>query len=176
MPAALPPLVLDVEQKQELESILRRRTESAALVQRVRIILLAAAGHSHRRIGQEVSLKAEQVSVWRKRFEAGGMASLRDRTRSGRPPTMTMEQRRKICETACRKPPQHLSRWSISSLARYLKMPRNRIERALAEAHLHPHRLRTFTFSPDPNFGEKLLDVVALYMAAFGKCRGAVCG
>ena len=29
---------------------------------------------------------------------------------------------------------------------------------------LHPHRLRTFTVSPDPKFEEKLLDVVGLYM------------
>ena len=29
---------------------------------------------------------------------------------------------------------------------------------------MQPHRLRSFTFSPDPQFGEKLLEVVALYM------------
>ncbi len=78
---------------------------------------------------------------------------------------MTDQQRRRICETACRTPPKHLSRWSISSLAKHLRLPRNRVERALADADLHPHRLRTFTFSPDPLFGEKLLDVVGLYMA-----------
>lgn len=164
MPAALPPLKLTVHQKKELESIVRRRTESAAFVQRARIVLMASQGRSNRSIALEISLKAEQVSLWRKRFEAGGIESLQDLGRSGRPPKMTDQQRRRICETACRKPPKHLSRWSISSLAKHLRLPRNRVERSLAEADLHPHRIRTFTFSPDPNFAEKLLDVVALYM------------
>lgn len=164
MPAALPPLKLTIRQKEELESILRQRNESAAFVQRARIILMASEGRSNRSIGLSVNLKAEQVSLWRKRFETGGVESLRDLRRSGRPPKMTDKQRRRICETACCKPPKHLSRWSISSLSKHLRLPRNRVERTLADAHLHPHRLRTFTFSPDPKFGEKLLDVVALYM------------
>ena len=78
---------------------------------------------------------------------------------------MSDAQRRRICETVCRKPPKHLSRWSISSLAKHLRLPKNRVERALADADLHPHQLRTFTFSPDLQFGEKLLDVVGLYMS-----------
>ena len=43
-------------------------------------------------------------------------------------------------------------------------MPFATVGRILREQKLHPHRLRTFTFSPDPQFGEKLLEVVALYM------------
>lgn len=134
-------------------------------MQRARIILLASRGHSNRSISATVGLKPELVSLWRKRFEADGIEGLRDKPRSGRPAKMTAAQRRKICETACCKPPKHLSRWSISSLARHLRLPKNRIERALSDANLHPHRLRTFTFSPDPEFGEKLLDVVGLYMS-----------
>ena len=30
-------------------------------------------------------------------------------------------------------------------------------------SHLRPHQLRSFTFSPDPDFEAKLLDVVGLY-------------
>ena len=78
---------------------------------------------------------------------------------------MSNAQRKRICETACKQPPAHLSRWSISTLARHLRLPRNRIERALADADLHPHRLRTFNFSPDPEFEDKLLEVVGLYMS-----------
>jgi len=148
----------------ELEKLVRRRSESAALVQRAQLILWATEGRSNRQISLALGLKAEQVSYWRQRFSQDGLAGLRDKVRSGRPRTMGDDQRRRICETACRQPPKHLARWSISSLAKHLKLPRNRVERTLAEAHLHPHRLRTFTFSPDPRFEEKLLDVVGLYM------------
>lgn len=165
VPAALPPLEISPSQRDELLKILRRRNERAALVQRARLVLWAAEGRSSRQIGLDLKLKAHQVGVWRHRFEEGGVAALEDQPRSGRPRKMTDGQRRRICETACRKPPRHLSRWSLSSLAKYLRLPRNRVERALADADLDPHRLRTFTFSPDPRFSEKLLDVVGLYMA-----------
>src|SRR5271157_5931633 len=34
----------------------------------------------------------------------------------------------------------------------------------LVAAKLQPHRMRTFTFSPDPDFEAKLLDIVGLYL------------
>jgi transposase len=34
----------------------------------------------------------------------------------------------------------------------------------LAASGLQPHRIRTFTFSPDPDFEAKLLDIVGLYL------------
>jgi transposase len=57
-----------------------------------------------------------------------------------------------------------LSRWSVRTLARELRLPQARVQRILQAHDLHPHCLRTFTFSPDPQFKEKLLEVVALYM------------
>ena len=164
MPRALPPLELSEDQKRELRKIGRKPTAKSSLVKRAQIILWAAEGRSNRQISKDIGLKAEQVSLWRKRFAADGIDGLEDEPRSGRPRKMTAKQRSRICETACKQPPEHLSRWSISTLARHLKLPRNRVERALADADLHPHRIRTFTFSPDPKFGEKLLDVVGLYM------------
>lgn len=52
----------------------------------------------------------------------------------------------------------------MRTLARELAIPPASIQRILRAHDLHPHRLRTFTFSPDPQFEEKLLEVVGLYM------------
>lgn len=164
MPRALPPLSLTVSKKKELESLVRRRTERSALVQRCRIVLLTSAGLSNRKIAERLDMTAKGVGQWRKRYESEGLKGLEDRPREGRPVRMDESQRLTICQRACQKPPAHLSRWSISTLAADLKLPRNRVERALSDGHLHPHRIRTFNFSPDPAFGEKLLDVVGLYM------------
>src|SRR5580700_6729685 len=70
----------------------------------------------------------------------------------------------KVITKVCRKPPAELSRWSTRTLAAHLDMPSTSVHRILMEHDLHPHRLRTFTFSPDPQFEEKLLEVVSLYM------------
>ena len=43
-------------------------------------------------------------------------------------------------------------------------MPRSTVHHMLVESQLQPHRVRTFTFSPDPDFEAKLLDVVGLYL------------
>ena len=67
-------------------------------------------------------------------------------------------------KTVCQAPAKGLSRWSARTLARHLEIPSATVNRILRENQLQPHRLRTFTFSPDPQFGEKLLEVVALYM------------
>lgn len=45
-----------------------------------------------------------------------------------------------------------------------MKMPKSTIQGILKKFGLQPDRLRTFNFSPDPQFEEKLLKVVGLYM------------
>lgn len=72
--------------------------------------------------------------------------------------------RQKVVTTVCGKPPKGLSRWSARTLANRLGVSKSFVHGVLLEHDLHPHRLRTFNFSPDPRFEEKLLDVVGLYM------------
>jgi transposase len=52
----------------------------------------------------------------------------------------------------------------VRTLAEDLGLPRSTVHQILAAAGLPPHRIRTFTFSPDPDFETKLLDVVGLYL------------
>lgn len=128
------------------------------------MILLAAAGHSNADIARRLQCLPHVVGKWRSRFEAEGIEALADKPRGGRPVSLSEKQRQKVVLTVCSKPPKGLSRWSIRTLARHLDMPSASIQRILDAHDLHPHRLRTFTFSPDPHFEEKLLDVVGLYM------------
>jgi len=84
--------------------------------------------------------------------------------RSGKPSEHTPAQIRKIVTTVCGKPPKGHGRWTHKLLAAKMKMSKATIQRTLKKFDLHPHRLRTFNFSPDPEFEEKLLEVVGLYM------------
>lgn len=164
MGASLASLPLTSEHRLQLEKLQRSRTAKAAVVQRARMILWAAEGISNAEIARRLECRPHVVGKWRGRFAAVGLAALEDRPRSGRPVTLTERQRQKVVTVACSKPPKGLSRWSVRTLARHLELPHARVQRILQAHDLHPHRLRTFTFSPDPLFEEKLLEVVGLYM------------
>lgn len=164
MPKALPPLPMSSTQKTELERMARSRTGSAGVALRARMLLLSAEGESNRQIALRFDIKAHTVGKWRARFEAEGCKGLYDLERPGRPAVITSSQKQKIVHAVCRKPPKGLGRWSVRTLATRLGINRDAVHRTLVEHNLQPHRLRTFNFSPDPHFEEKLLDVVGLYM------------
>lgn len=73
------------EQRRVLERRARRYTLPYFQVVRARIILLAAQGLSDDAVAQRLSMRREVVWKWRRRFELGGLPSLDDRLRPGRP-------------------------------------------------------------------------------------------
>ena len=77
---------------------------------------------------------------------------------------MSEAEIQRVVKTVCTAPPSYLARWSVRTLADFLKLPRSTIHTIMQAHDLHPHRLCTFTFSPDPRFEDKLLAVVGLYM------------
>ena len=83
---------------------------------------------------------------------------------TGKPPIHTAQTKQRIVTTVCGKPPKGLSRWSTRTLASKLQLTKSFVHNVLMEYDLHPHRIRTFNFSPDPQFEEKLLEVVGLNM------------
>ncbi len=130
---------------------------------RSRIILAAAKGKSNQRIAAELKIPPVTVGKWRQSFARHGIEGLRDAPRSGRPPRHGEEVRLKVQTRVCQKP-EAQSRWSVRTLAAELGLPASTVHSILVAAKLQPHRIRTFTFSPDPDFEAKLLDIVGLYL------------
>jgi len=64
------PIELTNEQRQQLEKQARARSVSVRLAQRSKMILLAGAGLSDRKIGAELGVKRQTVARWRSRFIA----------------------------------------------------------------------------------------------------------
>ena len=164
MPTALKALNVSKEDRIQLLAMMRQRKIGAAEARRGRILLLAAAGESNRQVSLKVGCKAQVVSCWRKRYEAEGLGGLQDKQRSGRPVKLSAARKQQIVNRACAAPPKHLSRWSVRTLAAELGLPSSTVHRMLVAAKLQPHRIRTFTFSPDPDFEAKLLDIAGLYL------------
>jgi transposase len=165
MARATTPISLDKEERNELIALTGRRNVSHGLARRARTILLADEGLENMEIAVRVGLHRNSIAKWRSRYKRDGMAGLQDGPRPGAPLKYSPAQIQKVVTKVCGKPPKGMSRWSHTSLSCALKMPRSVVQRILKKHDLHPHRLRTFNFSPDPKFEDKLLEVVGLYMS-----------
>ena len=163
MPKIAPVIALDSETRMQLQSLVRSSSTPHALVTRSRIVLAAAARQSNQQIARALQIPEVTVGKWRRSFARLGMEGLQDRPRSGRPakhePAVWQRVQQRVCQQ-----PEFQSRWSVRTLARELGLPRSTVHHMLVESQLQPHRVRTFTFSPDPDFEAKLLDVVGLYV------------
>ena len=158
------PLALNSDQIAHLQTLLQRSTLEQRVAKRCRVLLLAAEGLSNVEIGTRIDMHRNGVTKIRNRFVKDGFDCLDDAARPGKPSIHSAQIKQKIVTTVCGKPPKGLSRWSTRTLASKLKLSKSFVHGVLVEHDLHPHRLRTFNFSPDPQFEEKLLEVVGLYM------------
>src|SRR5215212_5296466 len=80
------PLVLRDGDRSRLEALTRSSSIRAGLAGRARIVLLAAEGLSNAEIARRTGTSRPTVVDWRARYDAGGIGSLQDMARSGRPP------------------------------------------------------------------------------------------
>jgi transposase-like protein/transposase len=160
-----PPLVVDEVELAVLRSIARAGRTEQRLATRARIVLAAAAGAPNNRIAADVGVSPMTVLLWRRRFERGRLAGLRDAPRPGRERRYSREERDRVIALTLSPPPAGLTHWSSRRLAREVAMSTTTILRIWAEAGLKPHRTETFKFSTDPALEAKVRDVVGLYLA-----------
>jgi transposase len=163
MPPRATPVTLGSADRKVLEAWASSRGEPYRKVQRARAILLAAEGKTSTDIAREVDLSRRMVSVWRQRFASAGLAGLEDQPRSGRPRVYSPAARLRVVETACTSTPPGETHWSVRSLATATGIGKNTVHRILQENRLQPHRVGSFSQSPDPDFVAKVMDVVGLY-------------
>lgn len=154
---------LTKRQRPALE-LMTRRTASKRESQRAQIILDYGDGLSKSEISRKHQLHRNRVIEWIERFRKNGVAGLEELPGRGRPEEYSAAQKQRIVKRVCTTPPKGLGRWTVRALASELKIDKDKVHRVLEEHDLHPHRLRTFNFSPDPEFEDKLLEVVGLYM------------
>lgn len=156
---------LTVEQRQQLQAMVSRPSESAGLVRRARVILLSDSGVSGREIARRLDLSPEHVSVIRSRFRGEGVAGLRERPKAGRKdhavPAAIVER---IVQLAMSPPPPGRSRWTTRLLARETGLTSGCVSNVLRRNDLKPHLVRTYKVSRDPEFVAKVKDVVGLYL------------
>jgi transposase len=160
-----PKIILNAPDRVILEKWARGRSTPARLVQRAKIILLAAEGRRNDQIGNELSLSRQLAGLWRERFVESGLAGLeKDAPRGGRKATKRQALVPTILEWTTQKEPANATHWSCRTLAKALGTNATMISRVWTANGLKPHLSRTFKVSNDPQFAEKLTDVVGLYL------------
>ncbi|MCA9173950.1 MAG: IS630 family transposase [Planctomycetales bacterium] len=156
---------LTEDQRQELTQYARSRIESARLVSRAKMILLAAEGLENQEIAEQLGLHRVTVANWRRRFAAEGLDGIKqERPGRGRKATKRRHWARRIIDTTLHSTPSNATHWSQRSLAAHLGVNRSMVQRVWKEHRIRPHRVKAFKLSTDKRFVEKLVDVVGLYL------------
>jgi transposase len=158
-------ITLSDEERATLHKWSRGRSTPARLVQRAKIVLAAAAGRENRDIALELGCTRRTVGMWRKRFAALRLSGIqKDAPRGGRRPAQRSRFEAEIIRRTTQELPPNATQWSKRSLAQALGCSDSLVHRVWRDNGLRPHRIKTFKVSNDPQFAEKLVDVVGLYL------------
>jgi len=158
-------LVLSDDERAVLARLARRGTVAQRTALRAKIVLAAAAGADNKAVAAELRVRPQTVGKWRQRFVEHRLDGLLDEPRCGAPRTVTDEQVEDVVVRTLESTPAGCTHWSTRQLAKACGLGRTTIGRIWQAFGLKPHRTETFKLSPDPQFVEKVRDIVGLYMS-----------
>jgi transposase len=161
----LEPVVLIDEERGVLNGWLGRRKTAQALALRARIVLRCAEGGTIGEVAQDMGVSRNMVSKWRSRFLVRRLEGLTDEPRPGRPRLITDEHVERVITKTLEETPGQDTHWSTRSMAQATEMSQSAVSRIWRAFGLKPHLVETWKLSTDPQFIEKVRDVVGLYMA-----------
>jgi len=158
-------LVLSEDEWQTLTRWSRRRSSSQALALRCRIVLECATGASNVDVAARLGVEAHTVSRWRARFVRDRLEGLADEPRPGAPRKISDEQVEQVIVATLESAPKDATHWSSRSMAEHAGLSQSAVARIWRTFGLKPHLSESFKLSKDPQFIEKVRDVVGLYLA-----------
>ena len=157
-------LVLSTEERETLERWARRPKSAQALALRCRAVLSCAEGSTNQAVAAKLGLNQATVSKWRRRFLDKRLEGLADEPRPGPARTITDDMVEAVIVKTLEELPRDATHWSTRSLAAEMGMSQSAISRIWRAFGLKPHLVDSFKLSNDPQFIEKVRDVVGLYL------------
>lgn len=158
------PFQISSEAADALNELCRSTTLPHGQIMRAKIILQLSEGMTPAEVAVAQRTSPKTVHRWRNRYEQEGVDGLLERPRSGRPTVISKEIVDRVLYLTTKRIPEESTHWSIELMAKYAEITPWQVRQIWAAADLRPHRLKTFKISNDPEFSEKVVDIVGLYM------------
>ena len=158
-------LELNTADYKTLVGMSRAYSTDHRLVMRSKILLMLNDGHSYDSIKTELKVGGEAIAKWKGRYLERGLDGLEDAPRKGKAPIYSEADKARVVQKACSKPEGGYSNWSQRRIAAELGMSQSTVHNILKSHDLKPHKVEYWCGrSTDPEFEEKMLNVVGLYM------------
>lgn len=159
------PIVFSPQERAKIDEWARSRTQPLRVIQRAKIVQMAAAGEQSQDIATMLGISRPTVQLWRERFLALRLDGLvKDAPRPGRIPKISARKVKKIVEATLHTTPPNATHWSTRTMATAQGVSEATVRRIWKQHNLKPHLIKTFKVSRDKHFVEKLHDVVGLYL------------
>ena len=173
-------VALTEAETEKLQKIVRTRTAEARTVQRAKILLYSCEGTSDTDIAEKLDISRQSVNNCLSKYHAAGVeAALVDLAGRGRPSTITDDEKAWVISIACRKPIEYgyaQELWTMSKLHYQVQtrckevgypelseIAQSTVWGILNDAEIKPHKIRYYLERRDPDFEQKMEDVLIVY-------------
>ena len=173
-------LILDKEQKEQLQKISQSRKRPVREAQRAGILLRYSEGIPITGIEEMVRVSRPTIYKWIERALAMGIdEGLKDKYHRPKEPVITQEAKAWVINLACKKPTDYgyaAETWTRSALADHArkyapeaghdclkKAAKATVQRILDEHPIRPHKMAYYLERRDPEFEQKMVDILCVY-------------
>jgi transposase len=158
-------VIVTAADRVRLEAVAANRNSPQKHVWRARIILLTAEGLGTNAVMRGTGRSKSVVWRWQERFMHEGVEGLlRDKTRPPGKPPLDAKVIEGVIGLTAEDPPAEATHWTAGMMAKAVGISVSSVQRIWRAHGLHPHRVRRFKLSKDPEFVPKLRDIVGLYV------------
>lgn len=173
-------LIFDEKQKEQLKTISQSRRAPIREVQRANILLRYSEDIAITDIEKLVQVSRPTIYKWvEKALAMGTEECLKDKYHRPREPVITEEAKAWVINLACKKPTDFgyaAEMWTRSALSDHVKKyapeagydclkkaAKATIQRILNEHPIRPHKMAYYLERRDPDFEQKMADVLCVY-------------
>jgi transposase len=158
-------LTVSPADRKRLQAIVKDRNAAQKHAWRAEIVLLSADGVGTNDIMRQTGKSKTCVWRWQERFMQEGFDGLlRDKTRPSRIKKLDPLVAERVVALTMEPPPGEATHWTGAAMAKTVGVSVSSVQRIWHMHGLEPHRIRQFKLSKDPDFVEKLRDIVGLYL------------
>jgi transposase len=157
-------ITLTADERSYLDRLVRRRKVARGDALRAEIVLAAAEGMNNKAIAAKVGVTRPTVRTWRERFAKHRLDGMSDEPRCGAPRKIGDDKIEAIVTMTLEEKPKDATHWSTRGMSKASGVSTSSVNRIWRAFSLQPHRTDTFKLSTDPQFVEKVRDIVGLYL------------